>query len=184
MVSAPHSVEQTRNGKIKYGEYQTGVLTKILHDNLNCPIIIKTCNCKDDANFDENSPYKKALCEYVKQNDIKFLLDLHQLAPWRKENIDIGTGFGVNIAGYPEMSNMIKKQFELSNIDNVTVDFPFDASYPFTVSSYISAKCDIPCIQIEINSRLVCEEYNDFRFYEIEKVLERIILDLNGVELL
>ncbi len=49
MVSAPHSVEQTRNQALKFGEYQTGVIARILHDLLHCPVIYKTRNCNDGS---------------------------------------------------------------------------------------------------------------------------------------
>ena len=53
MISAPHAVEQTRNGRIKCAESQTGALAKMLHEQLHCPIIYKTKNMGDDANYDE-----------------------------------------------------------------------------------------------------------------------------------
>ena len=76
IVSAPHSVEQTRQGKKKYAEPQTGAIAKLLHDNLGIPVIYKTKNCGDDANFDEASPYKDALVDYIKENisKIKILI--------------------------------------------------------------------------------------------------------------
>lgn len=181
MVSAPHSVEQTRNGRIKYGEFQTGVLARVLHDTLNCPVIFKTYNCGDDANYDEVSPYKEALCEYVDQHRIGFLLDLHQLAPWRKENVDIGTGFGNNISGFPEALPIVYNRFLLKNISELTVDHPFDASFPYTVSAYVSSKCGIPCIQIELNTRLLCEDYEDYCLPIIQDALQEIIQELNAV---
>jgi hypothetical protein len=181
MVSSPHSVEQTREGRIKYGEYQTGVITKILHDITNCPIIYKAYNCGDDANYDEKSDYKEKLCQYVKANNIKFLIDLHQLAPWREENIDLGTGFGNNTIQYPDILEIVKEKFSKRFI-GITVDYPFDASFPFTVSAYVSKNCDIPCIQIEINSRLVCEEYEDYSANDIIEALVEVILELNEVK--
>ncbi len=153
MVSAPHSVEQTRNGNIKYAEPQTGVLAKMLHEKLNCPVIYKTSNCNDDANFDEHSLYKNALIEYVTKNNIKFVLDLHQLAPSREVMIDIGTGKFKNIDSI-DYVNIVLKAFSKQNIGLIQIDTPFDASYPFTVSSYVSKKCGIPCLQIEMNSNI------------------------------
>ena len=41
IVSAPHSVEQIRNGKIKFAEYQTGAITRILHEKIGCRSSIK-----------------------------------------------------------------------------------------------------------------------------------------------
>ena len=179
LISAPHSVEQTRKGKIKYGEYQTGILAGLLHDKLDCPIIVKTHNCHDDANFDEQSPYKESLCQYVIDNGIKYVIDLHQLAPQRTENIDLGTGHGKNIKVAPFLSYVVKTHFESRGIEKITIDKLFDASYPFTVSSFIANKCNIACIQIEINSRLVCDKYEDFCFFTLLEVLEQIVIDLN-----
>ena len=92
MVSAPHSVSQTRAGRIKQAEPQTGALALLLRENLKCPVICKTANSGDDANFDMVSSYKTALAEYIKNNEIAFLLDLHQLSQKREIAIDIGTG--------------------------------------------------------------------------------------------
>lgn len=179
LISAPHSAEQTREGKVKYGEYQTGVLASLLHDKIDCPIIVKTHNCNDDANFDEQSPYKESLCQYIIDNNIKYVIDLHQLAPRRIENIDLGTGRGKNIKVDPFLLDVVKTHFESLGLENITIDAPFDASYPFTVSSFVASRCNIACIQIEINSRLVCEEYDDFCFFELLEILEKIVMDLN-----
>lgn len=179
LISAPHSVEQTREGKIKYGEYQTGILANMLHDKLGCPVVYKTFNNGDDANYDSNCSYKEAVADFVFKNDILFLIDLHQLAPRRVENIDIGTGFGENIKQYTDFPNIVWQEFAAQSISNITIDTPFDASYPYTVSSFISRHCGIPCIQIEINSRLVCDEYDDFCFDRIMAALTSIVNYLN-----
>lgn len=180
LISAPHSVEQTREGRIKYGEYQTGILANMLFDRLGCHIAYKTFNNGDDANYDRVCAYKKAVSEFVRENGIRFLIDLHQLAPRRVENIDIGTGFGENIRRHPEFSDIVNRAFAAQGIDNITVDTPFDASYPYTVSAYISRLCEIPCIQIEINSRLVCDGCEDFCFDKILSALTNIVNRLNG----
>ncbi len=179
LISAPHSVEQTRNGKIKYGEFQTGVLACMLHDRLGCPAMVKTHNCNDDANYDENSPYKERLCEYVTDNEIKYVLDLHQLATYRIQNINIGTGGGKNIEAAPFTLDVVMSAFESSGIENIYLNIPFDASSPYTVSAYVANKCNIACIQIEINSRLVRYEYSDCCFFKLLDVLEQIVTELN-----
>lgn len=79
MVSAPHSVSQWRNGVVKVAENSTGALAILAHERLGCPIIFKTANARDDANYDAKSPYRDALAAYVESHDVKLLLDLHQL---------------------------------------------------------------------------------------------------------
>ena len=172
MISAPHSVEQLREGRIKYAEPQTGVLAKMLREELNCPIICKTRNCGDDANYDEHSLYREALRDYIQQNQIRYLLDLHQMAPERAEKIDLGTGRGVNTYPDPIITEIVKNCFSAEHISGISVDALFVASFPYTVSSCIRRECGISCLQIEINSRLVCDWYPDFCFDAILSALK------------
>lgn len=154
MLSAPHSVEQTRNGSVKFSEPQTGALAMLLHQTLGCPVIYKTRNCDDDANYDYDSPYKRALCDYVKQNGILLLLDLHQLAPHRHEMIDVGTGKMKHVVRQDLLDTTVRA-FSSRLSGTVALDVPFNASSPRTVSSCVFSECGITALQIEINSSLV-----------------------------
>lgn len=180
MFSAPHSVEQTRDGKIKYSEPQTGILVEMLHKTFGCPIIRKTSNCNDDANFDPISDYKEALVKYVNENHIEFLIDLHQLAPSRNVMIDFGTGNFKNIND-KYLLNIFLSTFSENKLGNIQLDEPFDASYDYTVSSTIHRECEIPCLQIEINTKLVCDEYNEFSLDLIYKSLCDCYLKLKEI---
>lgn len=182
MVSAPHSAEQFRNGRKKYGEYLTGVLVNMIADDVGCPVIYKEKNCRDDANYDEKCRYKKALAKYVKRNGVRFLIDLHQMSPERDEMIDIGTGYGKNIEARPSFAEEIKACFEGAGFDRVTIDVPFASVHPFTVSSFISRECGIPCIQIEFNTRLLSKRYAECRYDDVLRALEGLIGRLNGKE--
>ena len=179
MISTPHSVEQTRDGQIKFGEYETGVLAMLLHDKLNCPVICKTFNNNDDANFDEKSNYKDELEKYIKSNNIKYLIDLHQLSPKRIEMVDIGTGKGNNLHGDMKLLSTVNNCFAYAGINPVCIDKPFAAALPITISSYIASTCKIPCVQIEINSKLLCSGYEEYKFFDILEVLENIVKGLN-----
>ncbi len=161
LFSAPHCVEQTRNGKPKYAEYQTGLLVEMLHRELECPIIRKVENRNDDANYDPVSDYKEALTAYVKEQDIAFVIDLHQLAPHRDVMINFGTGDGENLRD-KTLLNVFLSVFSGNRIGVIQLDEPFGATYDHTVSSTIHRLCGIPCMQIEINSRLVCDGDDTF----------------------
>lgn len=155
MFSAPHSVEQTRMGKIKVAERYTGVICKMLHEQICCPVIYKTKNCGDDANFDMQSPYKNALCQYVKTHGVKMVVDLHQLAPARKVAINLGTA---NFRNTYDVScaEIVQNLFVEADVGEVRIDYPFKGSKPYTVSSFVRNACGIQTIQIEINSKLLC----------------------------
>ena len=170
MFSAPHSVEQFREGKIKYSERQTGILVEMLHKELGCPIIKKTANYNDDANYDPVCAYKDALAKYVSDNKIHFLVDLHQLSPSRDVMVNLGTGEWKNLNNIT-LLNIFMSSFSKHNLGIIQVDEPFDGSYDHTVSSTIHRKCSIPCIQIELNSRLVHQEYDEYSLEAVYKSL-------------
>lgn len=153
MLSAPHSVTQIRNGKEKLSEPQTGALLKYLNKVTNCPVIYKTKNCNDDANFDAVSPYKKDLETFIKNNNVNLLLDLHQLSQKRSEEINIGTDNFKNVND-KDLLNKIISVFEKNNL-KVSIDMPFSATRPNTVSKYVFTTCNITALQIEINNNLV-----------------------------
>lgn len=180
MVSAPHSAEQLRNGRKKYGEYLTGVLINMIRDRLGCPVIFKTKNCRDDANYDERCRYKSKLARFVKKRGIRYLIDLHQMNPSREQLIDIGTGYGKNIDKEPAVAEKARDFFISKGFDGVFIDEPFAAIHPFTVSSYISRECGIPCIQIEFNTRILSKRYKDCRFDDVLDAMCALIEDLNG----
>ena len=153
VVSAPHSVEQLRNGRIKQSEPQTGVIARLLHEEIGCPVIYKTAYRDDDANHDDNSPYRDELTRYCEERGIKLVLDLHQLSQSRPMDMDVGTGRGKHIAN--------KRYLDIL-LDNLTshslgyvLDIPFSASKPYTVSGHVYNHLGITTIQLEINSRLV-----------------------------
>ena len=155
MISAPHNVKQLRQGKLKKAEPQTGTLAIMLHKELGCPIIYKTNFCNDDANFDSRSPYKTALYEYINTSNVKFLVDLHQLSPTRKTQINLGTGYFKNTN--LKFTNIFLNAFSEQLLGIIQIDSPFAAAQPNTISSYIHRKCGIDSLQIEINSNCYSE---------------------------
>ena len=177
MISAPHSAEQTRLGAPKTAERQTGVLALLLHDALNCPVIYKTRNCGDDVNYDPQSPYKDALTEYIAASGVRFLLDLHQLAPRRPEKIDLGTGGFRNLTRTDAL-NVVLKEFTQRNLGTVQLGIPFDASAPNTVSSHVRRICGIQCLQVEINSVLLNDGL-DGTFGSVFEALKECVIRLD-----
>jgi len=140
-----------------------------------CPCIYKTRNDRDDANFDRESPYKQDLIDYIRLHRVKCLLDLHQLSPVRAEAINIGTGKEANLHKRMDYVKCAVELFTGAELIPVTIDKPFDAVYRDTISATIARECRIPCLQIEINSRLVCERYPEYSFNIVLEMLEKIV---------
>ncbi len=178
MLSAPHAVLQTRNGTLKYAERFTGMLCLLLNQRLNVPVLYKTRNMGDDANRDPHSPYRDAACAYVRECGIRFFLDLHQLAPERPMDLCICTGKGQNLAGQEALPKEAARIFEGHGLAPITLDDPFDASSPHTVSATVARVCGIPALQLELNTRLLMAECPQYRFAGVLSALEELICTL------
>lgn len=158
IFSCPHAVSQMRNGKEKLADIHTGPLAVTLH-SLGYSVLLKTKNCNDDANYDKKSDFKNFLYKYVKNNNIKYLIDLHGMSKKRNVLISLGTNFGVNSDATLELTNQFIKIAQQNGIDvnKTRIDFPFSASKR-TISSFIARKNKIETLQIEINSKLFEDE--------------------------
>ncbi len=152
ILSAPHSVKQLREGKIKEAENQTGAIVSILAEETGCFAIYKTYNKQDDANYDiENNEYKEEIKQIVKENDIKILLDIHGARDEYNFDIDLGTAYGENINNNIEILKKLKECFKKYKIENVTENKIFKVDNIRTVSKCINEETKIPCIQLEIS---------------------------------
>ena len=179
IISAPHCVQQLRNGKIKSSEGETGAIVQYLAEKIQCYAIYKTYNNNDDANYDiENNPYKEEIMKIVKQKGIKLLLDLHGANYTHDFDIDIGTGEGKNLIKNTYLVEDLKKCFIQNGIKKVVIDQEFKATSEHTISRSISEKMQIPCIQIEINGK-----YRHIQCIEgIEKLVKSIESFVNKIK--
>ncbi|MDE6270359.1 MAG: hypothetical protein K2M12_05840, partial [Muribaculaceae bacterium] len=151
LLSVPHCVTHTRNGKPKPAELNTLALALILHKACGCHVIYN-CDGSYDPNYDENDPYKCRVREYIRDNDIRFLIDLHGASRERTLDIEIGTSDGNNIGGDTDLVKLFVCIASLS-FNHIVVDEHFKASGGNTVSSFVHHECGIPAIQAEINMR-------------------------------
>ena len=165
MISAPHSVKHIREWEILPQDLLTWWLALYLWKRLNLPVIYSTSYKVWDPNFDENkkSEYKQALAKYIKENDIKFLIDLHGCWSFRDFSIELWTWWewNPNLLWRLDILNTVEKSLNdslKSYIQHtgkpITKDTIFSASRETTVSAFISKECKIPAVQIEINKEL------------------------------
>ncbi|MBQ7307193.1 MAG: hypothetical protein IJW82_01550 [Clostridia bacterium] len=174
LISCPHAVEQTRNGNIKFSEPETALLGLYLNE-LGYPCFIKTSNENDDANSDFDCKYKQTLVNYCKENNIQFVIDLHQLRRDREMSICLGTGDDKN-------KNLCKKDYILQPFLKIlkknnyitTINNPFAASKNTTVSGYLSSN-NISALQMEINSGIV-DKNEDFE--KLATALKDIVMEI------
>lgn len=165
MISAPHSVRHVRDWEILPQDLLTWWLALYLWKRLNLPVIYSTSYKVWDPNFDENnnSEYKQALAKHIKENDIRFLIDLHGCWSFRDFTIELGTWgkWNPNLLGRLDILNIVENSLNVSlksyiqhTGKSITKNTVFSASRETTVSAFISNECKIPTIQIEINKEL------------------------------
>lgn len=179
LISAPHAMLQTRNGAVKCAERFTGMLCRMLHERINCPVIYKTRHLRDDANFDPVSDYRDAICRYAGKHPLSLVIDLHQMKPERATDICIGTGKGNNLLGGRHIVAEVADAFRAIGLNDIAIDHPFDACGPNTVCSTVVKRCHIPSLQLELNTRLLMTGYDEYCFMRVLDTLCDLVVRLN-----
>lgn len=172
MLSAPHAHFHERKGAPKKREYHTDDILKVLYELTNCHIIFTTKDT-DDYNFIKNNEYKLALKDYIKNNHIKYLIDIHGLEYDDERDFEIGVNNYENVNGdiklVKKIARILKRGKKL-----VTIDTKFLARKK-TISYYINKELGIPTIQLEIGKKYRRLNHNAWRFRKLIKKLTKII---------
>ena len=177
IISAPHGVSQVRLGKYKHKEIGSLASAIYLSSQTNSFLIAKTKNNFDDANFDENSSYKKDLLKCVKENKIKYVIDLHGLAERRNIDINFGTHLDQNIVTNKKAFENLSNEF-IRNGFNVSIDQPFMGGVN-TISGFIQKNTnDVFSLQIEINCAITNKKENYYKYCTILNILKEWINNL------
>ena len=156
LLSAPHAVTQTRNGKTKFAETETYNLIKLVANLSGASLIAKTSNLGDDANFDFNSNYRNKIAALIENKQINFLLDIHCLNNLRSQQINLGTNNKFNLVGNTILFSRIEHIFKKFGFET-TEDYPFRASEK-TIAGFFSKTYNVFALQIEINSSIFKNE--------------------------
>ena len=149
LFTAPHTMEQIReDNSIKYKETYTKAIALYLNKyfNVNCMIKIKDTGL--DSNKDNRDEFKTELIRFVKDNDIKLVIDLHGSKEDR--NFDIEFGTLNNLSADFSTIKELEKAFNENEIYNIVHNDPFKGG---AITQYLYGLKDIDVIQIEINAK-------------------------------
>ncbi len=150
ILSAPHAYKHIRNKKIKSNENNTSKIVKILGYLTNSHVIYVYKNTDNDPNHDKKSEYKEELLKYIKENKIKYLIDIHGLNKNSNCSLEIGCNEYKN--SEEKFVNLIKDTFKKYYKGDILIDNIFAAKSERRISNYISSNCDsINTVQLEIN---------------------------------
>jgi len=158
LVSAPHGVGQVRLGKKKFAEPSTIGIALALNNKTGCNTIIKVANEHNDANFDMVSKFKTKMEDMIIDHRIRFVLDIHSLASWREELVNVGIyhGYLLQTQRKESMLDVLIKFFEEQGLP-VHFDQPFSAG-PKTITYYFGEGRKVFACQIEVNSKIFTKE--------------------------
>lgn len=166
-----------RLGKPKFSEIGSVATALVLQEKTSSWFLAKTKNNNDDANFDEVSSYKNTIQKIIKEQNIKYLIDIHGLASKRECDINLGTHLGQNIKADEKAFN---KLFEVlvKNGFKTTIDQPFMAGVQTISGSMANKYSELWTIQIEINCSITNKKENFDRYKRLLSVLENWIKNL------
>ena len=154
IISAPHTYRHFREGRVKAAERGAGVIAMALGDMKGTHWMVKAREDGDDPNYSADSPYKKALAAYMTENGVRYLIDLHELAPSRPTDVNPLINGGKNIKGNEDLYGEIKNVF-INGGFTVTEDFPYAGKTDNRVTAYVNRKTGLFSLQLELNSRLL-----------------------------
>ena len=188
MISAPHSVNHIREWEVLKTDILTWGLALYLSEQFNLPCIYSTSYYVWDPNFDEleASEYKQSLIKFIKDNNIKFLLDLHWCDFDRSFAIELWTWWEThpNLQWNQKLLNLIKDSLNKSLLAylwhtwrEITINTLFPASFRNTISNFVAVKTHIPTIQLEINFDLR-DPKNEEKLSKLIAALENLIVEL------
>lgn len=170
LFTAPHTMPQIRkDGSIKPSESYTKAIALYLnkHFGVNCMIKLKDTGM--DSNRDNHDEFKSELIKFVKENNIKLVIDLHGSRKERTFDLEFGTLN--NLTADFSTIKELEEAFKENGITNIEHNDPFKGG---AITQYLFNLKDIDVIQLEINGRY--REYNDIdKLEKLCKSLENFI---------
>ncbi|MBO4353222.1 MAG: hypothetical protein J5818_07010 [Eggerthellaceae bacterium] len=163
VVSAPHAVTHVRGGKIKPSEDFTGAIALAVAKRASCHSMVATRTGAGDPNWDalEASPYKQALCEYVKANGIRLVIDVHGMVAASQALIAVGSADGETVTLAPGLderaASMLRNRLGAwaTHFDKpIVLNGYYAARGQNTIARTVARECGIPALQIEVATQL------------------------------
>ena len=147
LFTAPHAMKQVReDGTIKAGEPYTKAIALYLNKYFDVNCMIKTKDTGLDANRDNRDEFKIELLRFIKDNNIKLVIDLHGSDKDRDFDIEFGTLNNLS-ADYSTIKEL-EEAFIENGISNIKHNDPFTGG---AITQYIYTLKDVEVIQLEIN---------------------------------
>lgn len=179
LLTAPHACAHVRMDKLKSQEEFTGSLTVIIHSIIGSHALYTHRASEIDANFYDESPFKKQIARIVNEFGIRFVLDIHGTSTAKTG--DVFPGVGIDKEFLLGNESLFDKLIGSSKRLGIRLGSPeiFPASRQMTVAKFAAKKLGIPGMQIEISERLRTPDKLPKHFDKLVRFLADF---LSGVE--
>lgn len=155
LFTAPHTMKQIKeDGSIKLCEPYTKAIALYLNKYFNVNCMVKNKDTGIDANRDNRDEFKKELIRFIKDNNIRLVIDLHGSNKEREFDIEFGTLN--NLSADFSTVKELEEAFTENGINNIIHNDPFKGG---AIIQYVYGLKDVDAIQIEINGRY--RDYNN-----------------------
>ena len=163
LFTAAHTMEQVReDGSIKLKEPYTKAIALYLNKYFNVNAMVKVKDTGEDSNRDNRDEFKTELLRFIRNNDIKLVIDLHGARSDHDFDVEFGTMNNLS-ASYSTIKEL-QEAFTENGIKNVSHNDPFIGG---AITQYIYGIKDVDVIQIEINKK-----YRDYsNIDDLEKLI-------------
>ena len=160
LISAPHGAAHTRNGRYKGEDEYTAAFARLIAEETGAHCIYARRKSRTDPNAAADAPYKEKVRQICRDNEIRFVLDLHGM--WARHNagIELGTRDGKSCPEQKELivQTLVESGFTLDNrskLLRLRVDAQFSGNGSPTrepLIKFVSEKLRIPAAQFELNA--------------------------------
>lgn len=172
LITSIHGLPHIREDKIKAADsgslefaYLLAKFSNSSFYGLNTPDIL-------DNNYYSETPQKALLSKFIKENNIKFILDIHTCHAVRPYDVEIGSMDNTSLFEHIELQEVLEtivgKHFFCIN-NQVFKGIGSDNSE--TMIRFFANKLGIACLQIEINSALINEDDSLYVLHQKTKLL-------------
>ena len=124
LLTAVHTMDQLKeDGSYKFEEYYTKAIARYVAAKTDSSYFVKI----KDTNIDSNSvildDFKEQLLNYIKENDIKLIIDIHGAKEEREFDVEFGTLNNIS-ADYSSIKEL-EDAFKETGITKVQYNNPF-----------------------------------------------------------
>ncbi len=149
ILTAPHVKKYIKKGVCKSKDTNTDLIVKTIQKLTGCHIMYSNKDLDYDPNFDLENAFKTETVKYIKEHNIKYMINIYGLIDSAYSNIEIGTNNLKNL-NYDEKILSTVKDILKMYIDNIKIDKRYKATKR-TLSCYVNEKTSIKTFQIGID---------------------------------